>query len=446
MSRSAPVSEDEPAAEEAPAAGEPPTGRRRWRWRPTTRRGWIIAALVTALVLGGGGVGTWWLLGRSQGPTTTTRTLTLEPTTLKQTVSATGTLEPTRTANLTFSSSGTVTAVNVAVGDTVTTGESLAAIDPASLQIALASARADLTAAKETLADLQDSDGSAAAIKSATATVQVKTNAVTQAESNLASATLTAPFDGVVAEVNVATGDQAGSSSSSGSTAAGGSGSSGSAAAGGTGTSTSSSTSSAAIVVISQGTYTVSTSVSSSDIASVKRGLQAEITVSGVEKAIYGTVSSVAVNASADSTSSTASFPVTIDVTGTQDGLFAGSSVTAQIVTAQYTDVIAVSATALTQTNGATTVSKLVDGVATPTTVTTGATVDGSVIITQGLAEGDQIQVTTASGRSNTSTGTGTQSSDEGAPSMQGGYGGSGGFQPPSGQGGMSGSGMGPNR
>lgn len=182
--------------EESPA---PPRQKRRPRLRPRTRRGWIVAALVAALVLGGGGFAAWWFLGRSETPQTITRTVTIEPTTLKRTLSAAGTLEPARAADLTFAGSGTVTAVNVAVGDAVTAGEALAAIDPAALQIALDSAKADLTAAQQTLADLEDSGASTAAIRSATATVQVKRNAVTQARSDLSTATLTAPYDPVSA-------------------------------------------------------------------------------------------------------------------------------------------------------------------------------------------------------------------------------------------------------
>lgn len=404
----------------------PPRQKRRPRLRPRTRRGWIVAALVTALVLGGGGFAAWWFLGRSETPQTVTRTVTIEPTTLKRTLSAAGTLEPARTADLTFAGSGTVTAVNVAVGDAVTAGEALAAIDPAALQIALDSAKADLTAAQQTLADLEDSGASTAAIKSATATVQVKSNAVTRARSDLSTATLTAPFDGVVASVGVAVGESAGSGSGSAAGSALGQ--------GGSSTGTSGGSSTAAIQVISQGAYTVSTSVSSADIASVKRGLQAVITVPGREQPLYGTVSSVAVNATAGSTSGTASFPVTIDVTGTQQGLFAGSSVTVAIVTAQFTDVVAVPSAALAQAGGATTVAKLVDGVATPTKVTTGETIDGSVIVTEGLAQGDQIQITSAR------AGQRTTAAQNGANA--GGFPGQG-MQPPAGfEGGFPGPGM----
>lgn len=380
------VESDEATAEPTP----PKKGRLALRRLvPRTRRARILSAIALLLVAG---VGVWFFVGRPQSTastTTTKQTVTVATTTLKSTVSASGSLQPKQQADLSFSS-GTVTSVLVAVGDAVTAGQSLATIDPSSLQIAYQSATADLTAAKETLADLKSSSSSSsAAIRAATASVQVKTNAVTQAKNNLAAATMTAPFDGLVAQVNIATGDSVGSGGS------GGSGSS-SGAGGSSGTGTTSS-SSAGIVVISKGTFTVSTTVSNSDVASIKRGLQAVITPTGSSTPVYGTVSSVGVVASSSSSgtsSGSTTFPVTIDVTGTQNNLLAGSSVAVQIVTAQFTDVIAVSTQALTTANGKTTVLKVVDGAEVATPVTLGQVVGNQTIVTEGLAEGDQIIVT----------------------------------------------------
>lgn len=337
------------------------------------------------LALAGSGTAAWALWPRAEENQVVRQEVTISPTTLKTTVSASGTLEPERQADLSFGSSSTVETVDVAVGDKVEKGDTLATIDDASLRIALSSAKADLTAARETLSDLEDDDdASDASIRAAEANVQVKKNAVAQAETNLDDASLTAPFDGIVAQVNVAEGDAVGSSSGGGASAMGGA----------AGTSTGTTASTADIVLITDDSFVVSTSVTSADIASVKRGLQAELTISGRDEPIYGTVDSVAVRASSSS-SGTSSFPVSIDVTGNPEGLFAGSSVTVAIVTAQHTDVLAVSASAITTTDGKSTVVKLVDGVDTPTEVTTGETIDGSTIITAGLAEGDTIVVET---------------------------------------------------
>lgn len=264
----------------------------------------------------------------------------------------------------------------------------------------------------------------------------VKTNAVTQAKADLDAATMTAPFAGIVAEVSIAEGDSTSGSQSTG-------GSQGSPEA----TSSSSSTT-AAIVLISKDSYTVSTSVSSSDVASVTKGLQAELSVTGATDTLYGTVSSVAVAASSSS-SGTASFPVVIDVTGTHEGLFAGSSVTVEIVTSQLTNVIAVPATAITTTDGVSTVTKVVDGVETPTEITVGETIDSTVVVTDGLADGDQIVITTPvrTGGGGTSEGDADSQFPGGAAPDGGEMPGGSGQMPGGGQmGGEPPSGEGPNR
>ena len=183
------------------------TNPRKRRFLPRRRRGKVTLASVLAVVLAGAGI--WFLASRTADTPAAamTRTLTVSPTTLKTTVSASGTLEPERQADLSFDASSTVASVEVAVGDTVTDGQVLATIDDASLQLAVDSAEADLTGAEESLADIEDSDDATdAAITAAEASVQVKSNALT-AEEALSAAEMTAPFDGLVAEVNIEEGD-----------------------------------------------------------------------------------------------------------------------------------------------------------------------------------------------------------------------------------------------
>lgn len=391
-----------------------------------TRRARVIAIVAAIAVLAGVGGG-WYLYSRTPSVAqVTTREYTVEATTLKTTVSTSGTLEPKRRADLAFNTAGTVTSVNVAVGDVVTADQQLATIDDSSLRLALSAARADLNAAQDSLDDLRSSGGSTAAITTAKAKVAVKSNDVATAKSNLAAATMVAPFDGIIAEVNIEYGDTISGSSSGGS--AGG----GMQNAGG-GQAMSSSTSGSAIILISNDSYTVSTSVTSSDVASIKRGLQAELTLAGSSETLYGTVSEVAVTASS-SDSGTATFPVAINVTGKHKGLFAGSTVSVEIITSQLTDVLAVPTEAVTTTDDESTVEKIVDGVATTTKVTLGETVDGSVVITDGLSEGDQVQVPVGMSR-----GGGTQDADQNGqfpsgqiPNGSGGFPG-GGMEPPSG-------------
>ena len=184
-----------------------------------------MVALVVALllVLAGAGYGAWALfLQPAATAAPQYRTMTVSKGAVKSTVSATGTLDPSRQSALTFSTSGEVTKVSVEVGDTVSKGDVLARIDDAELEIDAEAARAELAEAEDALDTLEDdTDATDTAIASATATVRVKKNAVTQADTALDDATLVAPFSGTIAAVGLAKGDTVGSSSSSGSTGSG---------------------------------------------------------------------------------------------------------------------------------------------------------------------------------------------------------------------------------
>ncbi len=396
------------------------------------KRGWRVVVVVAALLVIA--LVSWLVFVRPSDSSAATqyRTTTVAKSTLTSTVSASGTLKPLQESDLSFASSGTVTAVNVAVGDSVTKGETLAKLDPSSLKVALQSAKADLTAAQESLTSLEDdSTSSTAAIAAAKATVTVKRNAVTQATTDLAGASLTAPFSGVVSAVSIAKGDSTGSGGSST-----GSGTTSGGTSGGTsGTTTNASTSSSsAITVISKGTYTVSTSVSNSDVSSIKKGMQATITQTGVTGTIFGTVSSVGVvaSSSSDSTSGSSTFPVTVKVTGTHTNLLPGSTVTVAITTQQLTDVISVNTAAIT-TNGADSyVQRLVNGKEVATKVTLGKVIGQNTVITDGLKVGDQVVVATytAGKSSGTSSNRGSYGGTSGAYGGAGFPGGTGGGAP----------------
>ncbi len=419
------------------------------------RRRWQISVVVVGVLVIAAAVWLVALRPEDSSAQPQYRTETASAGTLKSTVSASGTLEPLHQSSLSFSSSGTVTSVDVAVGDTVTRNQVLASIDPSALKVALQSAKADLEAAEDSLTTLEDdSDSSSTAISAAKATVTVKENAVSQAQTNLDGADLSAPFAGVVAAVDIAEGDTVGSSGSSGGSGSG-SGSAGgsdtsqtSAGSGGSGTgsTTASSSSSGTITILDKGTYTVSTSVSASDVGSIRKGMQATISGTGSSTTIYGTVTSVGVVAnSSDSSSGSSTFPVTIKVTGTHNDLLPGSSVTAAITTKQLTNVISVSTEAITTDNGTSYVQRLVGGKEVRTKVSLGSVIGRSTVITSGLSSGDQVVV--SSFRAAQSSGSGGSGSRSGDLSQAGSAGeGPGGGQAPAGgaPGGGSGGGSGP--
>ena len=112
-------------------------------------------SLVVVVACAAGG---WTWLARGDTPSTSRITATVARGTYKTTVSATGTITPTREEDLSFSSAGTVTRVAVSVGDKVHKGDLLARIDTTSLQAQLDAAEAQVTAARTQLSE--DGDAS----------------------------------------------------------------------------------------------------------------------------------------------------------------------------------------------------------------------------------------------------------------------------------------------
>ncbi len=262
------------------------------------------------------------------------QTTTAEATvgTFETTVTASGTIAPSKQADLDFDVSGRVTKVAVEPGDTVAADDVLATLDTASLDASLASAQAQLDAAETAAAD----DGSESSVQRASndAAVASAEAGLAEAEENLDAATLRATFGGTVAAVSIEVGDQTGSGTSS----SGG----GQAATGET------TTTSAAVSVITPTSFVVEAEVAADDIAQVKDGLQVTVTPSGADAEIFGTVAEVGRVATA-STSGAATFPVTVKITGEQEGLYAGTSADIAIVVKQVQDVLTVPTQAVDQ-------------------------------------------------------------------------------------------------
>ncbi len=295
------------------------------------------------------------------------------------TVTATGTLEPSRQADLDFAVDGRVTAVAVEPGDTVKVGTALARLDTAALDAALASAQARVSAAETTAAE--DADESSIQRAAHDADVASARATLVDAERDLDAATLRATFAGTVAAVTVEVGDQVGAGSAGGGSTGGG--------ASGGGATTSST---AAVTVITPKAFVVEADVAAADIAQVSEDLQVTISANGVGEDIYGTVASVGRVAQADA-SGAATFPVTVGVTGKRDDLYAGTSADISIIVQQIPDVLTVPTLAVTSENGATYVEKVDGGAAERTEVEVGQTYGAATEIVNGLVEGDRIQI-----------------------------------------------------
>lgn len=397
---------------------QPDATRRRSKlsWRT-----WLVLGLATLLVAGVG-IGTWMVLRPKGNSANRSFSQTAQATlgTQTLTVSLDGTLSPSKQSAVSFGVSGTVTSVKVKAGDEVSKGDKLAVIDDSSLADAVDLAKANLTAAQANLEEVEDNDGSDAAINAASAQVDSAKAALASAKENLADAVLRSPISGTVATVNVDVGDTVGSSSSTS-----GSGASSS----GAGATTTSSSSSAQFVVIATSKWKLEGSVGAADLSSIEAGQAATVTINGAD--VEAEVASVGIVATSTSDGA-ATFPVVINISGTHDDLYSGTTASAVITTGEYPDVLTVPTAAITTKDGATVVTK-VDGSSTSQVeVEIGQVFGDSTEIKSGLAEGDTVQITFTR-PSSTSTASGTE--QQGGSGF-GGLGGiTGGGQPPAGGG-----------
>jgi multidrug efflux pump subunit AcrA (membrane-fusion protein) len=348
------------------------------------RRG-VVGVVVVLLAATGAGA---WLLTRPPGAEAAqTVTATISAGTYQQTVSATGTLEPTKQADLDFAVSGRVTSVQVVAGDHVEKGDKLATLDASSLDAALTSAQAQLDAAQAQYDDDDDSDASSTQLSADSAAVAAAESSLSQAKDDLASATLRATMSGTVASVDLTVGDQVSGSSSSGSDGSTGADNSDPSAASDTSTTSQ-------VVLVSPRHFKVVADVAAADVTKVKKGMQAQLTPTGASEPVYGTVTVVGLVAETSS-SGTATFPVTVVVTGAQTKLYAGTSATVSIITKQVTDMLAVPALALHTSGSRTYVERLVGGKQVRTTVKVGDTYGSNTEVLSGLKAGDKVVLAT---------------------------------------------------
>ena len=357
---------------------------RRWRKRTVA----IVAAVALVVVAGGGVL--IWRLNRpvAAAATTTTTTVKAAKTTQRTSVSATGTLAPQNQAYLNFPAAGTVSAVNVQLGQTVAAGAVLATEDTTTLASAVTSAQAGVDSAQSSLTTLNASSSSTTAqISAANAQLASAQAKLTSAQSDLAGATMTAPFAGVIAQVNLTVNSKVNGTSST-------------TTGPGTTTQVSSTASSAAqIVVVDTSTWLVNSTVGMADLASLKQGLTCAVTATGGTASLAGTLTSIGIVGS--TSAGTTSYPIIVTLTGNPTGLYVGGSADVTIVVSSVT-ALTVPTAAVQQESGQAYVTLVKNGVQTKTNVTVGRTFGIRTEITNGVAEGDEVLVTTQA----TSTGT----------------------------------------
>lgn len=306
-------------------------------------------------------------------------------------VAATGTLASATIYGLTFGSAPylvegdaqapasdttwPVTDVKVKSGDPVTAGQILASADTAELRRELARATADLNAAKlqlkiakEELENARD-DEDRDAIRQGLLQVYSTQNQVSNATDSRAAiraqiqaAVLRSPIDGVVTEVNIATGFDAPAG---------------------------------AAIVVASDEMTVTTDVVESDLTDIKVGQTANITLDAVGATTNGTVTAIS-PVSTDDSSGVVSYPVTVTLTDAPAEARAGMSADVSITIASAEDVVTVPASALQGSEGDYAVMTLgTDGTPQRVPVEVGLVTNASAEITSGLEAGTPVVIGT---------------------------------------------------
>jgi len=252
-----------------------------------------------AIVVVAGGAILVWNLTRPANAAATAATTTARATTTTEqtTVAATGTLAPQNQAYLNFPAAGTVAAVDVQLGQTVTAGQVLATENTTNLASAVATAQAGVDSAQSSLTTVEASSSSTTAqIEAAKAQVAAAQAKLTSAQNDLAGATMTAPFAGVVAQVNLTVNNTVNGTTST-------------TTGPGTTTVVSSATSTAAqIVVVDTSTWLVNATVGMADLASLKQGLTCTVAATGATASLPGTLTSIGIVGT--TSAGTTSYPI----------------------------------------------------------------------------------------------------------------------------------------
>lgn len=356
------------------------------RPRPPWRSPRRLVLVLAALVVLSGAAGAWLLLRGDAPAAAASTTATVATQTLKKTVTASGTVAAATTADLSFAVSGTVTDVFVEPGDKVRKGQRLAAIDDTVLQAQLDAAQSSLDAAEVTRSEHLSDGSTGEQVAADEAAVVAAESSLAQAEDAVTDAVLRSTTAGTVTAVGLEVDDTVGSSGAGGNTD--------------TSTDTSTGTSTGAITVVSTGRFVVDATIASGEVEKVAKGLQAEVTISGIDGTVYGTVQEVGLVAETDS-SGAAVFPVTVAITDKRDDLFAGTSADLSIVVSQRAAVLTVDSRAVQIEGDTTYVDKVTDpatGDSTRTEIEIGDIDAMATEVVSGLVEGDVVVVPGFSG------------------------------------------------
>lgn len=382
-------------------------------------RGWLAVGALAAVA------GTAYLVlqdGGEPASQVSYQTEAATKSTVSSTVSGTGALEVADTTDVYAGTSGTVAAIAVAEGSTVTTGAALFTLDAGAAESAKAQALVSLRQAQQgvTQAELQVTRAtnaletararstvptptvSAADIEAAAGDVEVAEAQLATARAQLASAdsnyddaaaarddlTVTSPCSGQVYSLNVAVGDSVTSGTGSASAATGG----GSATAGGI-TATTASASGAPVVIAPEQPLVAHLTINEVDLPTLEVGQRADISFDAfTDITATGKINEIAEEGT--NSSGVVTFDVYLTLDMADPRLRAGMSVAATVVTEIATNVLAVPNAAVhSDGSGGYYVLTLAKGATEPVNIAveTGLASDSQTVILAGVTEGDLV-------------------------------------------------------
>lgn len=323
-----PLFEDDDA-EETETAAPPKTPR--WRSRPVLIAGTVVVVL--ALII------TPLAILRGRKTPVTYASASVRQGTLAVTVTATGPLQ-SATYDVNFATSGTISEIDVSVGQSVKAGQVLAKLDTTALRQALSLAQTQAAQAYDQeqnsiFACDNQSNPPPNCVQAAEAQYSIALDQLHTAQQNLANATLKAPHSGVIGAINGHIGGTPGAGGSSSSSSGSGS---------------SSGSSGAFIQILDLSSLQVVADVNEADIGKLALGQTASFTVSAYgSRPFAGTVGTI--SPLGQTTSNVVTYPVTINVdTSSLNGasLLPGMTASVTITTARRQGVLLVPASAVT--------------------------------------------------------------------------------------------------
>lgn len=347
------------------------------------RTKWVViavAALVMISLVLGLWFGVWHKTNKAR--TTTQSAVTVTKGSIRNTLTVYGSVVAKQDYTFTFSGSQ-IKSVLVSAGQRVTKGQTLVELDTTQQELALLQAQRSLAEAQAT---------------GAAADIREKELQLAIARENLDNATLKAPFAGVVTKITQAT----------------------------------SSTGNWSLVLIDTSELYIDASVDQLDAPNVAIGQTATATIEALPDKTWS-VEIVDVGNTATTSGNSTVVVVTAKLPEANSSILVGYTAEMEITTASASNVLLVPISCLRETPRGWSVTKMVDGTATPQEVTVGVTSDNYAEITSGLQEGDQVMVLTATASSSSSsssqrsqTGQSGTIMIQGSP-MTGGFGGPGG-------------------